>query len=95
MEERAKEKTHKLKLYSKKAAYIMLAMTCVLIISSILFVQAVPLQETPTTQEYNTTQDQGNELSAIPLLVLILPIAAVAAYVLEWATSKGKQSASA
>jgi hypothetical protein len=44
---------------------------------------AAPSTAAPTASEHTC-----DSFSAIPMVVLLLPIAAVAAYVLEWATAK-------
>jgi hypothetical protein len=65
------------------------------VILSLVLVQASSAPQSDDSIQEANTQDiappaSSDALSAIPLLFLILPIAAVAAFVLEWTNRKGK-----
>jgi hypothetical protein len=59
---------------------------CVLVVLSIVLVQASSAPQSSISED--AAQPANEELSAIPLLMLMLPFAAVAAYVLEWTNRK-------
>jgi len=78
----------------KKTTFLIVAATCVIVILSMFLAQALSAQAASKAQDVTVTeQPQRDSFSAIPLLMLVLPVAALAAYVLEWTGSKKSSSA--
>ncbi len=87
-----RSKTRKaVRLSRKKIVYLTIAITCVMFVLSMFFVQAFSSQKS-AIQKDDEAQMGGDGVSAIPLLGVILPIAAAVAYVLERITSKKNSS---
>jgi hypothetical protein len=83
----------KTKNTKKKIAFLTVAATCVIVILSMFLAQAFSAQAASKAQDVAVTQPQSDSSSAIPLLMLLLPVAALAAYVMEWTGSKKSSSA--
>ncbi|MCW4019068.1 MAG: hypothetical protein NWF00_10395 [Candidatus Bathyarchaeota archaeon] len=88
------QETKKQKHFIKKTTCLAAAVACVAVVLSLFLVQAFSAPQPEVSEELDATDSSfsGNEeLSAIPLLFLLLPFAAIAAYVLEKTNPKNKQ----
>lgn len=74
----------------KKTVAALFCAVCIMVVFSGFSVQAFSNVTTSKAQETSESTPTNEALFAIPSLLLILPIAAAAAYVLEWRTSNTK-----
>lgn len=72
------------KTHWQKVLGFTIVTVCVMATFFVGSVQAATSQSTTTT----SPQQLNSSFSAIPLVFLLLPIAAAAAYILEWGTAK-------
>jgi heme/copper-type cytochrome/quinol oxidase subunit 2 len=78
----------------KKIAFLTIVVACIMVVVlSMFFVQAFSAQAASKAQDVAVTQPKSDSFSAIPFLLLVLPVATLAAYVLEWTGSKKSSSA--
>jgi hypothetical protein len=80
------------RLSQRKKVYLALFVACGMVFLSLLVAKALVHQEqmTATMREEGAMAQDCDSLSAIPIVLLMLPIAAVVAYVLEWRTANNE-----
>jgi hypothetical protein len=76
----------------KKIACLTLAVTCIVVIVSMFLVQAFSPLTPSASKGVETAKQWNNSLTALPLVILLLPIAAGVAFILEWRNSKKNPS---
>jgi hypothetical protein len=80
------------KLSQRKKVHLALFIACGMVFLSLLVGKALVPQEQMTApmREEGAIAQGYDSLSAIPIVLLMLPIVAVVAYVLEWRTAKNE-----
>ena len=76
----------------KKIVFLTIVVACMMVVISMFLVQSFPAQAA-SKADVSVTQSKSDSFSSIPLLMLMLPVAALAAYILEWTGSKKSSSA--
>ena len=82
-----------MRLSRRRKVYLAFFVACGLVFLSLFVVQAFVPQEQKAVQVQNgdaAAPRSGDSFSAIPMVLLTLPIAVVVAYVLEWRTAKNE-----
>jgi hypothetical protein len=78
--------------HKKKIVYLTITVTCVMIIVSMFLVQAFSPLAPLESKGVEASNQVNDSLPAIPLVILLLPIAAGVAFVFEWRNSRKNRS---